>query len=196
MPYIIRPRKAMVIAGAVGSLLIGAAPAGAETVDTSMCTAPLLTQPFASVKDTSNYVLAPGEPTFEGWTLSNGASVKTAPQAGSETGPVLDMPSGSKAVSPTMCVSTEYPTARLMLRDVVGGDAVSFNVSYAGTPTWEKPKNTGSVKGTGSAWTLSPKLKMDPFPVQGWQLVKITLIAAGKASDINVYDLYIDPYSR
>jgi hypothetical protein len=44
---------------------------------------------------------------------------------------VLDLPSGSKAVSPTICVTTEFPTARTMVRNVVGAEGVFFYVSYA-----------------------------------------------------------------
>jgi hypothetical protein len=44
--------------------------------------------------------------------------------------PVLDLPAGSTAVSPAMCVQSDYPTARTMVRDVAEGQPVSLFATY------------------------------------------------------------------
>jgi hypothetical protein len=131
-----------------------------------------------------------------GWTLSGGAKIVTTTLANGRTTSVLDLPSGSKAVSPVMCVTSAFPTARTMVRDVVGSEGVFFYVSYEGTNTWATPKNTGQVHGTGTAWTLSAPVNLQPNNVTGWQPVRFTLMPGGKTSDFQIYNFYVDPRCR
>jgi hypothetical protein len=202
MPYIIRPPMPRLAAGLLAAMLLGVAPAQAETSspDTSACSQPELTQPFLSAGDSNYYMLAPGQSPDvfggAGWTLSGGATIAQTTAASGSSTSVLDLPSGSKAVSPTFCVTNEYPTARMLVRNVAGSEGVYFYVSYQGTKTWNAPKNTGQAHGSGTAWTVSSPLNMQPEKSSGWQLVRITLSAGGKTSEFQLYDLYIDPYSR
>jgi len=189
---------------ALGSVVaaFAAVPAQAATtsVDTSTCTNPLLVQPFLSAGDSNWYTLMPGETAgnFDGsgWTLSGGAEIVTTTPSDGSTASVLDLPSGSKAVSPTICVTSEYPTARATVRNVVGSEGVFFYVSYEGTSTWNTPKNTGQVHGAHNAWTLTTPVNVQPYKTVGWQPMRITLIPGGKTSDFRLYDLYIDPHAR
>jgi hypothetical protein len=191
---------------AIGGLLaaFAAVPAQAATttppLDTSMCSNPVLSQPFLSAGDANWYTLMPGETagSFDatGWTLTGGAKVVTTTLADGSTSSVLDLPSGSKAVSPTICVASNYPTARAMVRDVAGAEGVFFNVSYAGTTSWQTPRNTGQIHGKGTAWTLSDRVNVQPYHSSGWEPVRVTLIPGGKTSEFQVYDLYIDPHAR
>lgn len=177
-----------------------AAEAALLASEIASCQAAELFQPFTGAGDNNLYMLAPGQSstTFEGqgWTLSGGASIETTTLPSGGTGPVLNLPSGSEAVSPSMCVTKEYPVARMEVRDVVGAEGVSFNVSYDGKPNWQKPQNTGQVRGNGNGWTLSNTVNTQPFNEPGWQLVRITLIPGGKNSDFQVDNFYIDPYAR
>jgi hypothetical protein len=179
--------------------LIAAATAGSAqaAVDTSACETPEYVQPFLFAKDSNWYTLLPGETAGsfggEGWELSGGARVVTTTLADGSTSQVLDLPSGSKAVSPVICVTSEYPTARAMVRDVKGSEGVFFYVEYEGTSTWGHPKNTGQVHGAGTAWTAVTPVNMQPYNTAGWQPMRITLIPGGKTSDFQVYDLYVDP---
>jgi hypothetical protein len=163
--------------------------------DSSACSAPALTQPFASAGDSNWYTLTPGEipGSFNGagWTLSGGASIKGG-QPG--TGSVLDLPSGSQAVSPPMCVASDYPTARTMVRDVAGAQGVHIYVAYAGTKTASKAQDVGQVHGQASGWTLSNTFNVHPGNLPGWQLMRFTLVPDGKSSDFQVYDFYVDPH--
>jgi len=162
------------------------------------CTAPPLEQAFLDWGDDRWYVLAPGqEPdnfSGAGWALNGGASIVTTQIADGRTRQVLDMPSGSTAVSPEMCVDATYPFARTMVRNVVGGDGVTFFVSYANTKSWDKPKKTNKVHGRKDAWTLSDKVDTHPAKDAGWQVVRFTLVAGGKKSDFQLYNFYVDPY--
>jgi hypothetical protein len=206
VPYIVRPgrvpRTALAACGALLVLGAGSAQA-ASPPDTSTCEAPVLSQPFLYANDSNYYKLAPGQSSGsfdgKGWVLSGGAKIKQTKLENGKPGPALDLPSGSQAVSPTFCVSSEYPTARTMVRNVVGSEGVFFYVSYGGTNTWEAPKNTGQVHGDHSEWTLSDPVNMQPENIVGWQLVRITLVAGGNPSnpsDFQVNNLYIDPYRR
>src|ERR1035438_2145816 len=107
---------------------LGAAPAQAATtpVDTSMCTPPVFAQPFLSWQDTNSYTLVSGQQADNfsgaGWVLSGGAKIVTATLADGTTGSVLDMPAGAQAVSPTICVESDYPDARMMVSNLSGSN--------------------------------------------------------------------------
>lgn len=165
--------------------------------DTSSCFDPVLTQPFLNVGDTNWYTLAPGETAGSfnggGWTLTGGASIE-AGQNGA--GSALNLPSGSQAISPPMCVASDYPTARTMVRNIVGAEGVQVFVAYAGTKTEITAQNTGQVHGQHTAWTLSNPFNIHPGNLPGWQLVRFTLVPGGTRSDFQVYDFYVDPHLR
>jgi hypothetical protein len=184
------------VAALLGTGLLTSAPASAS-VDLSQCIENQLSQPFLYAKDLNLYTLIPGEyaDNFagEGWELSGGAQVVTETLQDGTEGQVLDLPSGSKAVSPVICVTAAYPTARGIVRNVKGSEGVFFYVEYEGTNTWEHPKNTGQIHGSGSAWTLVTPVNLQPYKVLGLQPMRITLVPGGKTSDFEVYNLYVDP---
>jgi hypothetical protein len=188
---------------AIGSLGLGtlialfaAIPAQAS-VNTSQCSANEYSQPFRYAGDSNWYTLSGGESydNFggEGWQLSGGARLVTETLSDGTSGQVLDLPSGSKAVSPVVCVTSKYPTARGTVRNVKGSEGVFFYVEYEGTNTWEHPKNTGQIHGNANAWTLVTPVNMQPFNTPGLQPMRISLIPGGKTSDFQVYNLYVDP---
>lgn len=188
----------------VGLLLAGGAVAPAQAkqsatrVNTSSCQNPLLSQPFLASGDQNEYALLPGETpgSFNGagWTLFGGAHVSTAPLAGGGTTSVLDLPSGSAAVSPMVCVTSDYPTARGMVRDVSGSEGVSFYTWYEATKRWQMPKNGGQLSGKDTDWTLSDPVNLQPSEAPGWQPVRFMLVPGGQSSEFQIYDLYIDPH--
>jgi hypothetical protein len=195
-------RRAFGLGSLLAVLLIAvvAAPAQAATstpIDTSDCSPPALSQPFLSVGDSNWYTLAPGESAnnFDGtgWVLSGGAQIVTTQFADGTLHSVLDLPSGARAVSPTMCITSAYPVARTMVRDLVGSEGVFTYVSYMGTSTWTTPQNTGQFHGNAKAWTLSGNINVHPGSASGWQKVRFTLIGGGKTSDFQVYGFWVDP---
>jgi hypothetical protein len=199
VPYIIRPKllpRSAVLAGV--ALLASAAPALANGVK---CPQPKLTQPFLPDGDTHYYVLPPGEApnSFigKGWTLTGGAEVTKAKIAHGKTGTVLYLRGGSSAVSPTFCVTTDYPTARAVVNNINGSGSVSFGVSYLGTPSWEAPKDGGHLLAPGTEWMLAEPVLMEPEEVDGWQYARLTLTGLGsEQSGLAIYNLYVDPYRR
>jgi hypothetical protein len=189
-------RSALSLATAVLGLA-ASAPAHAATLDTSMCATPALTQSFLPWGDQRYYSPMPGETesAFDGtgWTLTGGARIVTTTLHDGTTSTVLDLPSGSTAVSPEVCVTSAYPVARGWVRDVKGSEGVFFYVSYAGTSTWTTPKNTGQIHGPGTSWGLVTPVNLQPNNVAGWQPMRITLIPGGNTSEFQVSDLELDP---
>ena len=118
----------------------------------------------------------------------------TTTLADGTTGQVLDLPSGATAVSPVICVTSQYPVARAEIRDLVGSEGVSFNVEYLGTNTANNPKNTGQIHSNkGAAWDASGQVNIQPSGTAGWQQMRLVLTGKGKTSDFQLYNLYIDP---
>jgi hypothetical protein len=211
MQYLLsRGARAAGLAGLVAALMgvVAANPASAATTtlipssstitDTGTCANPNMSQSFLSVKDRNWYTLAPGQSSDgfngAGWTLANGAQIVTTQLQGGQTGSVLNLPSGAVAVSPPICVTSAYPTARTLVRNVVGGDGVQFYVSYQGTRTWEQPQNTGQLHGQNSRWTVSGPVNVQPdHHTPGWQIVRFAFVAGGRTSDFQLYNFYVDP---
>ena len=175
---------------------LGAASAQAS-VNTSQCSTSEASQPFLYANDSNYYVPAPGQSlesfSGEGWQLSGGAQIVPTTLSDGGTGQALNLPSGSKAVSPVMCVTSEDPTARAIVRNVKGAEGVFFYVEYEGTNTWGNPKNTGQIHGQHEEWTLVTPVNMQPENTTGLQPMRITLVPGGNTSDFQVYGLYIDP---
>jgi hypothetical protein len=215
MQYLLkRGSRAAGLAGLVAALLaavaVHPAPAAANTTviptgstgvpptDPAACMNPTLSQTFLSNKDRNWYTLAPGQSpngfTGAGWTLAGGAQIVNTQLQGGRPGSVLDLPSGAVAISPPMCITSDYPTARTLVRNVVGGEGVQFYVSYAGTRTWDQPKNTGQLHGQQNGWTISNPVNVQPdHSTPGWQIVRFAFVAGGRTSDFQVYDFYVDP---
>jgi hypothetical protein len=188
----------MLLVGALAASLAGLpAQASAASLNTSECVEGAFSQPFLSEHDSNWYTLMTGQSssgfTGAGWQLSGGASIEQTTLPNGTSGTVLNLPSGSKAVSPVACVTSDYPTARAYVRNVVGAEGVSFYVSYEGTKTWERPKNTGQIHGANGAWAATTAVNIQPEHVSGWQPLRITLEPGGHSSDFQVYDLYLDP---
>ncbi len=191
-----------VVATLLGAVCCALAPAGASAqasiaMDTSWCSAPGLTQPFLGYGDNSWYAPAPGQSfdSFDGtgWSLSGGASLQTTTLDDGSTGQVLDLPGGSTAISPPMCVDSSYPNARAMMQPIVGTGAVFFYVSYGGGNAFQ---NTGQIHPQGQGWSPSGKVNTHANSQNGWQVVRFALTSTGNHNEAQLYNLFIDPYSK
>ncbi|MGO9901684.1 MAG: hypothetical protein ACLP0J_18805 [Solirubrobacteraceae bacterium] len=203
--------RRLLLSGAVTALVAAATaspalagnkfPAGApastaalDSMSTADCTMPALTEPFSAYNDTNEYALVPGQ-AFDsfagtGWTLSGGATIQTATLADEATGSVLDLRSDAEAISPPMCVQSDYTNARTIIRDVSGSQAVKLDAQYAGTSS---PVSAGRFWGSGARWTASNPVNTNPGSQSGWQLVVFTLRGSREAGDEQVYNFYVDP---
>jgi hypothetical protein len=184
---------------AAAAAALSVAPAAADPT-TAECNAPAVSQPFSAFKDLRFYAPAPGG-SFDdvaggGWELSGGASIVSTTQPDGSLGGVLDLPSKAQAVSPVMCITADYPTSRMWVRNLKGAEGVFFYVSYDVNGKWTNPKNTGQFHGDHSAWTLSNPMNVQPGKAAGWQQVRFTFIAGGTTSRFQVNDFWVDPRLR
>jgi hypothetical protein len=187
--------------GAAIAALLAITPAANADVTpiyvTGPCGDPALSQPFLAWGDSACYALAPGESpnsfSATGWTLSGGARIISTPLANGANGNVLNLPSGSTAISPPVWINSSDPTARTMVRDVAGAEGVYFYISYPNSAAW---KNTGQVHGTGTAWTLSNHINLQTSGLTDWQLAQFKFVAGGNTSDFQIYNFYYQATSN
>jgi hypothetical protein len=188
------------LSAGVAAIGLAATPALAATTDTSACSAPALSQPLTAFKDFNYYTLAPGgtfdDPAAGEWELTGGAGVVETTQPDGTVNGVLDLPSKAAAVSPVLCITSDYPTARLWVRNLRGSEGVFFYVSYNLNGTWTSWKNTGQFHGAGSTWTLSNPMNVQPSKVAGWQPIRFKFVAGGNTSRFQVNDFWVDPRMR
>jgi hypothetical protein len=170
---------------------------GVTAVNTAACTNPPLGQPFTWAGDANWYTLPPGQSPDQfsgaGWALGAGAKIVTTKLRDGQTGTVLDLPSGAYAVSPYVCVTTAYPTARALVRDVRGSEGIQFTVSYKGSVSGLLPADTAQIRGGQGSWILSSPLSVQPGINSGWQIVRFGFQASGIASEFQLYDFFVDP---
>jgi hypothetical protein len=169
-------------------------------LSTSPCPGEQFTQPFLPFGDSGYYTLAPGESAdnFDGtgWTLSGGASIVTTTLADGTTGQVLDLPAGSAAVSPTMCVSTGSQGGRMMTQVVAPapgkGKLSPPKVTFTTTVLDGKgPGHHMELPGQDD-WALSHNIPVAPGNA-GTEQVQFAFSADDKSSELQVYNFYVDP---
>ncbi len=212
MPYEIqRPTKRLrslatataAVLTCLGASALSASPALAESWTNSgsgSCSNPVLTQPFASIGDQNYYMLAPGESVDSfngtGWMLFGGANIQSQTLADGSTGNVLDLPSGSVAISPLTCVNVTYVAMRAMVSDVSGANGVNYRVSYLGTGASDNGWLGGASQGGGFA--PSNQVQLNPPGSGNWVMARFFFIApsSNQNGDFQLYDFYVDPYSR
>lgn len=170
------------------------AQAMAATTATVSCPAPVVSQFLRSWGDTNLYTPVPGETVDDfsgaGWVLSGGASLKSATLADGATGLVLMLPPGSSATSPTMCVQSGDPFARMVTR-MVGTSASSNATTLYVTAAGSTKLGSGMPVLGGTQWAESPPDNV--FPGNGVEDVYFTFQSNAKVGDLEVYDLFVDP---
>ena len=90
-----------------------------------------------------------------------------------------------------MWVTSEYPTARTMVRNVAGSAGVNVSVSYLVGTTPGSLQSAGNVSAGGAAWSLSRVMQTHPGNLLGWQQAQFTL--TGVAGEYQLYNFYVDP---
>ena len=172
-------------------------PPGGGTTTAPTCNAPALAQVYSWAQDINWYTPVPGSSwdsfSSSGWTLSGGAKVVSTTLADGVKGNVLDMPSGSKAISPQMCVSNSYPFGRTEMKNIKGTAGVAITVSYLGAKGWGANVNSGTQTGTSTVWSLPSPFAIPVSSVSGWQYAKFTFTAQGASSEYQLSNLYVDP---
>jgi hypothetical protein len=176
---------------------VKAAPAKVSA-ELAVCPGQTFSQPFEALKDSNYYTLVEGSEfngPEEGWELNNGAQIVEGTRPDASTGGVLDLPSGSYTVSPPVCVTLQYPTARGYIEAVQGGGGVTVGVYYAGSKPAGQPVGQLNAK-VGKGWELSAPFNVKPQlggSQEGVREVRFIYANTTRSSDFHVSGLYVDP---
>jgi hypothetical protein len=168
------------------------------SAELAVCPGQTFSQPFEALKDSNYYTLVEGSEfngPNEGWELNNGAEVVEGTRPDGSSGGVLDLPSGSYAVSAPVCVTLQYPTARGWVETVQGGGGVTVGVYYAGSKPAGQPVGQLNAK-QGKGWELSNSFNVKPQlggKEEGVREVRFIYANTTKSSDFHVSGLYVDP---
>jgi hypothetical protein len=174
-----------------GSLLSGNCPGGGSQV-------------FAPWQDFANYYLAPNG-SFElgtnGWQLSGGAGVVSGNEPFLPTGThSLALPSGSRALSPVICLGPKQIYVRMFATDAGGQDSgLRVRVVWYGLLNTVLGATDFATFEPGSGW--SPTSKLNSFgglqvplvPLLGSTSARVEITPLGSGSRWQIDDLYIDP---
>jgi len=163
------------------------------------------TQVFAPWQDFANYYLAPNG-SFEfgtsGWSLSGGAGVASGNEPFYPTGThSLSLPSGSSALSPTICLGPKQLYVRMFGEDVGGSDGgLRVRVRWYGLLNQVLGITDYALFAPGQEWSPLNKvssaggLAVPLLPILGSTSARIEITPIGGGSRWNVDDLYIDPW--
>jgi hypothetical protein len=178
-------------------------PAVAPPSEPATCDGQEFSQPFLDFGDENVYTLAPGgsfdDEAAEGWELRGGAQLIDATRPDGSTGPVLDLPSKSVAVSPPVCVTLRYPTARAWASSPVGGEGAYVLVAYTGTQSEAHPRLVAQLRGSAGGWNLPSAFRIHPRlggREESAREMRFVFIGASNSSDAQLFGLYVDPRMR
>jgi hypothetical protein len=178
-------------AGLIGGLLGSNCPSGGSQI-------------FAAWNDTNYYRLAPNgglENGSTGWSLSGGAAVVSGNQPFNASGThSLALPSGSRAVSPTVCIGPNDLMIRMFGADVGGTDSgLHVRVLWYGLLNRLLGASDYNTFAPGGPW--APTSTVDSsgglnvlLPLLGSTSARIEITPLGSGSAWRIDDLYIDPY--
>ena len=161
-------------------------------------------QVFAPWGDSSNYVLVPGgafEPSDPSWAKSGGAREV----AGNEPFYVhsdrdrhsLYLPSGSSALSPTVCFGFGDWHARFFARNVGSASgSLKVEIVVRSVTGLLSVLDGGTISGTGT-WAPSPRIGLtvtNLCSLLGVQAISFRLRSVGRGAAFQVDDVYLDPW--
>jgi hypothetical protein len=197
----IRIRKLLTIVVAVAAALAMTA-ASAQA-----CSYSGAEQVFAPWGDQHSYVLAP-DGGFEagggGWSLSRGATTVAENESfflnGADDSRSLSLPAGSSAVSPSICMSLDTPTFRLLARNT-GSFSSRLRVEATYTLLGLVRTKTVSTVAAGPDWTPTQQMStvLTLSTLVGTVLpsaIKIRITPLDSDGHWQVDDLYVDPFAR
>lgn len=180
-------------------------PASASTNrQLAVCPGQTFAQPFAEMGDSNYYTLVEGSQfgsTTEGWTLVGGAKIVEGTRPDGSQGGTLELPSGSIAVSPPVCVTLQYPTARTWVDSLQNGGTLKMVVAYEASglkaATAALQASVGTIAtNPAEGWQLSEPFELNPQLAgseEGVRTARFVYTAVGRKADFHVFGLYVDP---
>jgi hypothetical protein len=180
-------------AGLIGNLLSGNCPSGGSQV-------------FSPWGDTAYYNLASNggfESGSNGWSLSGGASVVSGNEPFYPSGAhSLSLPSGSSALSPTVCLGTNQLYIRMFGQDLSGTDSgLRVRIYWYGLLNQLLGSSDFAVFPGGHRWGPTGQVDssgglLAPLPVVSLlssSSARIQITPLGSGSRWQIDDVYIDP---
>ncbi|HEX5984502.1 MAG TPA: hypothetical protein VFY69_09880 [Solirubrobacterales bacterium] len=152
------------------------------------CSYPEGEQVFSAWGDPRSYVLAPDGDFAAGgagWTLEGEAAVVSE---------ALELPAGSSAVSPSLCISEDTPFLRSMARDSgVPGAKLQVEIIYE---QLDATRSRVVARDKQEDWDPTQPLGQNfgLATADGNSSVRVRLTAVG--GDWQVDDFYVDPFAR
>jgi hypothetical protein len=197
----IAPKLSSKLGGAVAACLLLLAVSSTPALAASSCEGQTFSRPFESLGDNNSYALVPGsqfDSVSEGWQLSGGAHIAEATRPDGSSGGVLEMPAGSRAVSPPVCVTLQYPSARVSIRSNGAGPAVVLaGVAYASTGN---AAMVAGIHAQSEAWTVSNTFNvLALLGGRGEETREVRFVFAavgGSGTSSQLYGLYVDPWNK
>jgi len=202
----------MVIPAVVAAIALSAPAANAGLLDGLLGGNGLLSgncagggsQVFAPWHDFANYYLAPNgsfELGTQGWSLSGGASVVGGNEPFLPTGThSLSLPSGSRALSPTVCLGPNQLYVRAFVSDLGGTDSgLRVRVVWYGLLNNVLGLTDFAMLVPGGGWAPSSKvnssggLQVPLVPLLGSTSARVEITPLGSGGNWRIDDLYIDP---
>jgi hypothetical protein len=195
------------LVAALTSAGILAAIAGGAVADgtaSSGCPDQQLSQPFVAWGDAGQYALVPNgdfENGLDGWSVSGGAGLVSGAEPWQVTDAnetqSLELPAGSSASSPAVCVDADDPSVRFFA--VNNGDPASLlsvGVSFTTLLGLQVSLPIDVISSDGS-WQPSPQVLMlvNALALDSTMPVQFTFTPIG-AGDWQIDDLYLDPWGR
>jgi hypothetical protein len=198
----------LVLAGSVTLTLFAVAGPASGSVGSILdpCGQPL-SQPFLPWLDPAQYAFAPNgglESGLGGWSSSGGAAVVS----GNETFAVhgagdrysLSLPAGASATTPSICIGTLSPTARLFVRNS-GSPLSTLRVDVLYTTVLGLRVSAPVAVLVGSA-SWQPTLQLPllanvtalPLLTSGSTKITLRFTAQGQSGAWQLDDVYVDPY--
>jgi len=167
----------------------------------AVCPNQTFSQPFIELGDANYYMQVSGP---QGWELRGGAQVVQTTLPNGSSGAAVDLPSGSVAITPPVCVTLQYPTARVYTGAVEGQESVAVAVAYPNSSTQRRvavisTEASGESSAEAPTWKLSEAFEIRPElggTTEGTRKVRFIFKGQSGSGDAQVYGLNVDPWMR
>jgi hypothetical protein len=170
----------------------------------AVCPGQTFSQPFLAFEDQNFYTLVEDSLFDQGtgsWSLRGGAKLVDSTLPDGSAGQALELPAGGFAISPPVCVTLQYPTARAWVQTVAGYGGVSVGVYYAKAKNgYAAAENVGYLdSGQDGEWDLSEPFEVKPElggDEEGVREVRFVYANLTRSGVFDLSGLYVDPRMR
>lgn len=188
-----RPLLAVAAVAAAAFFALPAAATQADVLASSDCTPAPSLQVFLPWGDPAFYSLVPGgDGSLTGWTLAGGAAQGPGSGLFGDSASLL-LPAGAGALSPAACVNVPSPTVEISTQSNDPGATVTVYAVFQRTNGRSLVEQVASVP-AASTWAPSGPLSINPPQATKNGNLLIALAFTANGGNVQVDDVYIDPW--